>query len=311
MQSNGIAPVEAQGLGKYYGSRRAVDGISLTIRPGEVYGLLGPNGAGKTTTLRMVLGLARPSTGRARVFGHPPGSPAALARLGMLVEGPGFYPYLSGRANLRVLARYCGVRAARVEEVLATVGLAERAGDPFGRYSLGMKQRLGVGAALLKEPDLLVLDEPTNGLDPAGVAEMRGLIRRLGSSGSTVLLSSHLLAEVEQVCDRIGVVAGGRLVFEGTVGQLRGERRLVVVPTPLDAGRAAAEALVGAGHVEADGSSLRLDTDVDAARLNRHLHEAGIDVHELRWAERSLEDVFLELTSAQLNTHPATQPQEA
>jgi ABC-2 type transport system ATP-binding protein len=301
-RDGGDAPVEAVGLGKHFGSRRAVDGISLSIRPGEVYGLLGPNGAGKTTTLRMVLGLARPTIGRVRVFGYAPGSPQALARLGMLVEGPGFYPYLSGRDNLRVLARYAGVRPSRVPEVLATVGLTGRAGDPFRSYSLGMKQRLGVGAALLKDPDLLVLDEPTNGLDPAGVAEMRGLVRRLGSTGHTVLLSSHLLAEVEQVCDRIGVVSGGRLVFEGTVEELRGERRLVVVPTPLEAGRAAAEALVGAGRVEEYGTGLRLDLPLDsrlsAAAVNRHLLGAGVDVHELRWSERSLEDVFLELTGA-------------
>jgi ABC-2 type transport system ATP-binding protein len=191
--------VETRGLTKHYGRTRAVERLDFTVRRGEVYGFLGPNGAGKTTTLRMLLGLIRPSSGTARVLGGEPGSPPGLARVGALVETPAFYPYLSGRDNLKALAHLSGEPATkeRVGEVLEVVGLAGRAKDRFKKYSLGMKQRLGV-AALLKDPELLILDEPTNGLDPKGMAEMRSLIRNLGRGERTVLLSSHLMGEVEQ-----------------------------------------------------------------------------------------------------------------
>src|SRR5699024_12049586 len=179
-------------------------------------------GAGKTTTARMLLGLITPTGGTATVFGRAPGDPRALARIGALIEGPGFYPYLSGRDNLRVLARYARVDSSRIDDVLAIVDLSDRADDRFHGYSLGMKQRLGVAAALLKDPDLVILDEPTNGLDPAGMRDMRALIRSLGDEGRTVLLSSHLLREVQQVCDRVGVINHGRMVTEGTVDELRG-----------------------------------------------------------------------------------------
>ena len=192
-----------------------MEDLILRVHRGEVYGFLGPNGAGKTTTLRMLLGLVRPTSGTVQVLGHEPGREAALARLGALVETPGFYAHLSGGDNLRVLARYSGVESSRVRTVLEQVGLSSRARDGFAGYSLGMKQRLGVAAALLKDPELLILDEPTNGLDPEGVADMRDLIRSLGRGERTVLLSSHLLAEVEQVSDRVGVVREGRLVAEG------------------------------------------------------------------------------------------------
>ena len=198
--------IETRELSKRYGERTvAVDQLVLRVRRGEVYGFLGPNGAGKTTTLRMLLGLIRPTSGGAQVLGEQPGAPRGLARLGALVEAPAFYPYLSGRDNLRVLAGHAGVAHARVEEVLAEVGLSARAGDRVAAYSLGMKQRLGVAAALLKDPELLILDEPTNGLDPAGMADMRAFIRSLGERGVTVLLSSHLMGEVEQVSDRVGI----------------------------------------------------------------------------------------------------------
>src|SRR5918998_6620592 len=212
--------VETNGLSKTYGAVTAVDQVSLSVWRGEVYGFLGPNGAGKTTTLRMLTGLARPTAGSATVHGDQPGSPRALARTGVLIEAPRFYPYLSGRDNLRVVARYAGVPDRRVEAALDTVDLAGRGGDRYAGYSLGMKQRLGVAAALLKDPELLILDEPTNGLDPAGMADVRMLIRRLGAAGCTVLFSSHLLAEVEQVCDRVGVIFQGRLVAEGRVADL-------------------------------------------------------------------------------------------
>src|SRR3954452_24049470 len=214
--------VQTHELTKRYGDRLAADRVSLTVRRGEVYGFLGPNGAGKTTTLRMVLGLIRPTSGSAVVLGEPAGTTAAIARVGALVEGPGFYPYLSGRDNLRVMARYRGIADRAVDDVLDRVDLGARGRDRYSRYSLGMKQRLGVAAALLGEPDLLVLDEPTNGLDPAGMADMRALLVDVAAGGQTVLLSSHLLAEVQEICDRVGIISGGRLLAEGTVADLRG-----------------------------------------------------------------------------------------
>ena len=290
--------VETTDLTKRYGPRAAVDHVGLRVRRGEVYGFLGPNGAGKTTTLRMLLGLVRPTSWTVRVLGAPPGDPAALARIGMLVESPAFYPYLSGRDNLRVVARYGGVPATRVDQTLETVGLSARASDRFAAYSLGMQKRLGLAAALLKDAELLILDEPTNGLDPAGVAEMRLLLRRLGSGGRTVLLSSHLLGEVQQVCDRIGVLSGGRLLREGTVAELRGQRALLVTAQPLERARIVARRLLGPDRVAVQDGALRLQAEPDqAARVNRELVTAGVAVSALGWAERTLEDVFLELTN--------------
>ena len=290
--------LETHNLTKRYGERRAVDRLDLRVRRGEVYGFLGPNGAGKTTTLRMLLGLVRPTSGTVRVLGGPPGDRSVLARIGMLVESPAFYPYLSGRDNLRVVARYAGVPATQVDEALEAVELTARAGDRFAAYSLGMRQRLGLAAALLKDPELLLLDEPTNGLDPAGMAEMRLLLRRLGSGGRTVLLSSHLLGEVQQVCDRIGVLSRGRLLREGTVAELRGQGALLVTARPLEQAHAVARRLLGPDRVAVQDGALRLEAEPDqAARVNCELVTAGVAVSALGWAERTLEDVFLELTN--------------
>ncbi len=281
--------IETTALTKRYGPIVAVDGLDLRVRRGEVYGFLGPNGAGKTTTLRMLLGLVRPSAGRATVLGDPPGSPTGLVRVGAMVEAPGFYPFLSGHDNLRVLAGHAGVPDGRIAAVLAEAGLSARAGDRVVTYSMGMKQRLGVAAALLKDPELLILDEPTNGLDPAGMAEMRDFIRSLAAGGRTVLLSSHLMGEIEQVSDRVGVIRAGELVAEGTVDELRGQAGLRVRAEPLDV---AARVLGGLDGVElVDG-----DVDARAAQVNRMLVEAGIAVSELSRRQASLEDVFLELT---------------
>jgi ABC-type multidrug transport system ATPase subunit len=292
--------VETEGLTKRYGDRLAVDAVDLRVRRGEVYGFLGPNGAGKTTTLWMLAGLVRPTSGTVRVLGAAPGQPAALARMGLLVEEPGFYPYLSGRDNLRVLARYAQVSASRVDAVLDIVHLRSRGGDRFGAYSLGMKQRLGVAAALLKEPELLVLDEPTNGLDPAGMAEMRTLIAELKRRGHTVLLSSHLLGEVQQICDRVGVISQGRLLREGTVAELRAGGSIVVRADPLAAAAEIARQLLGrAEAVTVDDGVLRLDAPARcAAQVNHRLVHAGVEVSELRRYEPTLEAVFLELTRA-------------
>jgi ABC-type multidrug transport system ATPase subunit len=289
--------VETSGLGKRYGSITAVQDLSISVRQGEVYGFLGPNGAGKTTTLRMLLGLIKPSSGTAKVLGEEPGSPHGLQGVGALVESPAFYPYLSGRDNLRVMASYCGAPPQRVAEVLGQVELAGRAKDKFKKYSLGMKQRLGVAAALLKDPELLILDEPTNGLDPKGMADMRALIRRVGNGERTVLLSSHLLGEVEQVCDRVGVIHKGELVTEGTVDELRGGGGILVKVEPVEEARQIAVSLAGVNGAEIEGGKLLLDTDPEmAAEINARLVSAGLRVSELRTVERSLEDAFLELT---------------
>jgi ABC-2 type transport system ATP-binding protein len=292
--------VETRGLTKRYGSVTAVSDLDLTVRRGEVYGFLGPNGAGKTTTLRMLLGLIRPSAGTASVLGERPGSPASLERIGALVESPAFYPYLSGRDNLRVVARYSGAPRSRIDEVLRTVELSGRAKDRFKKYSLGMKQRLGVAAALLKDPELLILDEPTNGLDPKGMADMRSLIRTLGSGERTVLLSSHLLGEVEQVCDRVGVIRRGELVAEGTVSELRGGGGLIVRAEPVREAAYIAARLRGVEGVRETDGVLRLAADPAlAAEVNQKLVSAGLRVSELRATEQSLEEVFLELTGGE------------
>jgi ABC-type multidrug transport system ATPase subunit len=231
--------IEVRDLVKRFGDRvTAVDGLDLSVRRGEIYGLLGPNGAGKTTTLRMLLGLVRPTAGLIRVLDEPPGRPAGLRRVGSMGE-TAFYPFLSGRDNLRVAARRRGVPDARVEAVLEIAGLTARAGDRVSGYSVGMKQRLGVAMALLKDPELLILDEPSSGLDPVGQLEMQRLIRELSASGRTILLSSHDLREVEELCDRVVVIGGGRRLFEGTPEQLRGpERRpLLEVFAELTGGR--------------------------------------------------------------------------
>jgi ABC-2 type transport system ATP-binding protein len=290
--------IETHDLGKRYSERIvAVDQLVMRVRRGEVYGFLGPNGAGKTTTLRMLLGLVRPTSGSALVLGSRPGSSEGLARIGALIETPSFYPFLSGRDNLRVLARHAGVPETRIEPALAEVDLAARAGDRFQTYSLGMKQRLGIAAALLKDPELLILDEPTNGMDPAGMAEMRTFVRSLGRGTRTVLLSSHLMTEVEQICDRVGVISQGTLVGEGTVDELRGGESLWLRAEPLEEAERVVQALRGIEQVARIDGGLRVAADSTAApAINRALVEAGIAVGELRPERASLEKVFLELT---------------
>jgi ABC-2 type transport system ATP-binding protein len=290
--------IETTDLTKVYGKHvRAVDRLNLTVKRGEVYGFLGPNGAGKTTTLRMLLGLIRATSGTANVLGRGPGDPESLVRVGAIVEEPAFYPYLSGRDNLRVIARFAGLPEMGIAAALDAVDLLARGGDRFKTYSQGMRQRLGVAAALLKDPALLILDEPTNGLDPAGMADMRSLIRGLGSGDRTVLLSSHMLGEVQQVCDRVGVISRGALIAEGAVDELRGRGSILVRAEPLAAARETAERLVGTDRVEVLDGTLRLDSDAaDAPRITRELVLAGVAVSEVRPVERTLEDVFLQLT---------------
>lgn len=282
---------------------KALDGLDLTVATGGVHGFLGPNGSGKTTTIRMLLGLVSADAGRLRVLGRPvPAAlPGVIGSVGALVETPLFFPNFSGRLNLRLLAETAGVPRSRVEECLDLVDLRDRADDRFKGYSLGMKQRLGIAAALLKRPRLLILDEPSNGLDPAGIREVRELVRQLGSDGhTTVFLSSHLLAEVQQVCDDVTILARGRCVASGPVrevlaGGTTGDLRLRV-PDPTGA-KAVLEA---AGFsVTSMGDAWRVHAVDDPSRVTRALAEQRHYLSELSPIAADLETVFLELTQEQ------------
>jgi ABC-2 type transport system ATP-binding protein len=293
--------VATSGLTKKFGARLAVDRIDLRIPHGAVSGFVGPNGAGKTTTIRMLLGLIRPTAGSGAVLGHPLTHPAAyLARVGALIEAPAFYPSLSGRANLRALARLGRLDLDRVDDLLDRVGLLERAGDAYRSYSLGMKQRLGIAAALLPSPALLVLDEPANGLDPAGILEVRRLLRALADDGITIFVSSHLLGEIEQICDHLVMIQHGKLVFQGPVADLFAAQGAQLEARPeRSADLAALVALVeGAGRaVTVVDGTLRVSADDTwAAELNRLAFGAGITLTHLSARRSSLEDAFFELT---------------
>ncbi|HYF72661.1 MAG TPA: ABC transporter ATP-binding protein [Nocardioides sp.] len=290
--------IEATGLRKEFRSRRglrvAVDDLDLAVPAGGVHGFLGPNGSGKTTTIRMLLGLARATAGSMRLFGQevPRMLPAVVGRVGAVVESPKFSPNFSGRQNLTLLARSIGVPGSRVDAAVETVGLTGRDRDRYKSYSLGMKQRLAIAATLLKDPDLLILDEPTNGLDPAGIREIRDTIRDLGESGVTVLLSSHILAEVQQVCTSATIIGQGRLLASGKVDDLVGASTAYRVGVPDT--DAAARVLTGAGFTVRDG--LVVDTDRPAA-VTQALGAAGIWLTELTPVRRDLEAAFLELTA--------------
>ena len=300
--TNNETVVETRGLTKRYPNGIvAVDDLNLVVRRGEVYGFLGPNGAGKTTTLRMLLGLIRPTAGSATAGGGAPGTPQSLAKVGAMVEAPAFYPYMSGYDNLRMLAIFNGVPAKRIDAALEQVELTPRARHKFSTYSMGMKQRLGIAACLLKDPELLILDEPTNGLDPQGMVDVRNLIIELGKGDRTVLVSSHLLGEVQQMCTRIGVIQKGKLVAEGTIEELRGKASLLIRAHPAEKALSVLTQACGADRVKGDGDG-KFNLSVDLSRtaeLNRLLVQAGVDVTELRESERSLEDVFMELTGTE------------
>jgi ABC-type multidrug transport system ATPase subunit len=290
--------IRTRALTKRYGELRAVDAIDLEVSAGDVYGFLGANGSGKTTTVRMLLGLVLPTSGEATVLGEP--MPASrrtvLPRVGALVEGPGAYPHLSGRANLALLDASGvdgGRRAARrtrIGEVLEEVGLDPDDRRPTRSYSLGMRQRLGLAAALMRRPTLLVLDEPTNGLDPQGIQEIRRLLLRLNAQGTTIFLSSHLLAEIEQMCTRVGVLDRGRLVLQERLDVLLRPTGLVALRTP-DAYRCAT--LLGDAVELVEGERLLIRSD-DPAGLNAYLVGQGVRVVELGPFRRDLERVVLE-----------------
>jgi ABC-2 type transport system ATP-binding protein len=298
--------IEIEGLRKEYwrlrgGRTLALDGLELAVPEAGVFGFLGPNGSGKTTTIRCLLGLVLPSAGRCSLLGADSGNDLArvISRVGSIVETPALFPGFSGRRNLALLGRTYGIGRQRVDEVLEQVGLSDRADDLVKTYSLGMRQRLGIGTALLKDPDVLILDEPANGLDPAGIKEVRELLRRLGDEGRTVFLSSHLLTEVQQVCDRVAILSRGRSVASGPVdGVLTAGRStgLVVRLAELERGLAVLRA-AGIDSVLGD-HSLRISLPPeDAARVTRTLAEQGLYLTELRPDAIDLETVFLELTS--------------
>ncbi len=298
-------PLEVRGLTKHYGKLVAVDGVDLTVEPGDVFGYLGPNGAGKTTSLRMMLGLIRPTAGSVRLFGRDPqAGVAALEGVAGFVEAPRFYPYLSGRRNLELCAALDGGGArGRIDEVLDVVELRDRAKDRVGGYSHGMGQRLGIAAALLRRPRLLLLDEPATGLDPAGMRDMRVLIRRLAGEGMTVLLSSHLLAEVEELCNRVAIIRRGSVAYEGALADLRraagSTHRLRT--TDDERALAVARAQPGIDEVERsahDGVQLRAASEGAIAQLTVALTEAGALILELAPRHATLEELFFALTES-------------
>lgn len=293
--------IRTEHLTKRYGTRAAVDGVSLEIPTGVIAGFVGPNGAGKTTTIRMLLALARPTAGRIEVLGIPSSRPEDyLPRVGALIEGPAFYPGLSARRNLEVLAALGGIDRRRVDPLLALVGLRGREGDAVKTYSLGMRQRLGIAVALLPDPALLILDEPANGLDPAGIQEIRQLLRQLREQGITILMSSHLLAEVEQIADWIILLNQGKVAYQGRMDALLKGRQtaLIVGAASADELRIVA-AVAREHHYESelgDGHLRVLAPASFAGILNRRALEAGAAVTELSVERSSLEETFFSLT---------------
>jgi ABC-2 type transport system ATP-binding protein len=293
--------IRTQGLSKRYGEILAVDDLSLEVPRGRIFGLLGPNGSGKTTTMGMLLGLVKPTSGSFTLFGSDRPHVESLRRLGAIVETPAFYPYLSGRDNLAYFQGIAGKSdAAELDRLLQMVGLADRADSRFRTYSLGMKQRLGLAYSLLGDPELLFLDEPTNGMDPAGMAEIRDLIPSLGSGGRTVLLSSHLLHEVEQVCDSVAILSKGRLIAQGDVADLvrspDGER--IRLRTTDDARAVAVlTALDWVSGVESDDGSLLVSAAADRSpEIGAALGRSEIYVTEMSAEKTSLERYFLDVT---------------
>jgi ABC-2 type transport system ATP-binding protein len=301
MESRAVA-AEAVELVKRYGDVTAVDGLSLKIDFGEVFGLLGPNGAGKTTTIGMMLGVIRPSAGDVRLFGRPlrGNERTLLPRVGALVETPTFYPYLGARDNLKVLAKIDGnTTPTAIQQTLKLTELMDAADRPFRTYSLGMKQRLGIAAALLSNPDLIILDEPTNGLDPAGIVEIRSLLRTLAREGKAVVLSSHQLNEVQRICDRVTIVNGGKVVAEGSVPALLGERKSIrATVSDVDLAVLTVEHLPWVTRLKVSENQIEVGGQAgDEYALSRALAQAGVWVSSLTTAEPSLEHVFLSMTT--------------
>lgn len=297
-----MAVIETRGLTKRYGDTLAVDDLSIRVEDGQIFGFLGPNGSGKTTTIGMLLGILTPSSGSFSLLGGEGRRELVEARqrVGATLEQPNFYPYLTGRQNLRLVARVKGAGHDAVDRSLERVGLTARAGDRYKAYSLGMKQRLALAGTLLSDPDLLILDEPTNGLDPEGMREIRRLIRRLGEDGTTIFLSSHLLWEVERVCTHVAILREGRVVLQSAVDELTsGAARVGVSAPDAEALEAGVEAYPAARVVGRQGGLLVAELeDENAAALNRHLAERGVHLSRLEPRKKSLEDVFHETTGS-------------
>jgi ABC-2 type transport system ATP-binding protein len=297
--------IETTGLRKEFRTRRgglrvAVQSLDLAVPAGGVHGFLGPNGSGKTTTIRMLLGLARATKGSMRLFGTevPHGLPAVIDQVGAVVESPKFSPNFTGRQNLKLLARTRGISSERIDHALATVSLTGRDRDRYKSYSLGMKQRLAIAATLLKDPALLILDEPTNGLDPAGIREIRNTVRSLGEAGVTVLLSSHILAEVQQICDSVTIIGNGRMLASGKVDDLLGASNVYRVR--VGDSESALRRLTEAGFaVEPDHGTLQVETDRPPADITRTLGESQLWLEELTAVRPDLETFFLDLTSGE------------
>jgi ABC-2 type transport system ATP-binding protein len=298
--------LEVSDLARAFGGRRVVDGLSFQVFPGEVLGFLGPNGAGKTTTIRMCLHLIRPTSGSVRVFGDQvrAGATHNLSRVGCLIESPAILPFLSGRENVEFIRRARGgVGADAVDRALVTVGLSDRARDRVASYSLGMKQRLGLAIALLGQPELVILDEPANGLDPAGIVQMRDFLRGLAASGVAVLVSSHVLREVEETCDRVVIINRGRLVREGAVGELlKGSGHFVVQVADSAAALAAVKATSwGVAAALRDGRLVTPSPTGRGSDLATFLSQARQPPESLADDRRELEDLFLELTHQEVS----------
>jgi ABC-2 type transport system ATP-binding protein len=301
-----VAVIETQGLRKVYRRLRgapttAVDGLDLSISEGGVFGFLGPNGSGKTTTVRCLLGLVAPTDGNCRILGADPQTSElsrVIGRVGSIVETPLLFPGFSGRRNLEILGRLAGVGPRTVMNTLERVGLSERANDRVKGYSLGMRQRLGIAAALLKDPELLILDEPANGLDPAGIKEVRELLRSLGDEGRTVFVSSHILSEVRQTCDRVAILTRGRCVALGPVEEVLSGGRTAGMIVRLDDLDAGLNALREAGMSAAlEDGAIRVELPAtEAVQISQSLAERGLYLTELRADEGDLESVFLRLT---------------
>jgi ABC-2 type transport system ATP-binding protein len=294
-----VDAIRCKGLSKRFGATVAVDGLDLSVAASQVYGFLGPNGAGKTTTIRMLLGLIAPNAGQAWLLGRLLPDPGAVAQTGSMIEEPAFYPWMSGRGNLEVLAATAGGRPDRAEvsRVLGLAGLGAVASRKVKAYSQGMRQRLGLAAALLGSPALLVIDEPTNGLDPAGIREFRDLLRDLAAAGTTVFLSSHLLAEVEQVCDRVAVIVHGRLIEEGPTGQLGVTRRRVRVRVG-DQDIEVTDRQLARWPNRREGPIFLVDHEI-GRDVNGVLVAGGVIAESVTVEQPNLEDRFLELISGE------------
>ncbi|MBH8609299.1 ATP-binding cassette domain-containing protein [Thermoactinomyces sp. CICC 10521] len=294
--------VQTQGLSKKYGDINCVNKVNLHVQEGEIYGFLGPNGAGKTTTLKMLLGLIKPSEGEIKIFGESLMSkhrPSILQRTGSLIESPSYYGHLTGLENMKVMQRLRNVPDKNVHEALRIVRLENHKHKKAEQYSLGMKQRLGIAMALLSFPELLILDEPTNGLDPAGIGEIRELIKSLPARyGITVLLSSHLLSEIEQIATSVGIISEGNLLFQGSMASLRQKSRTAIFIKTGDNSKAEHLLLTQGYSPVQSGSRLEFDNleDTEVAEINRLLVEHYIPVIRIEEQKKSLEDIFLELT---------------